>query len=43
MAIEVRLGEKSLLEEALAMLKARMDTAHNENGERPAKKLKSRA
>ncbi|KAJ4326417.1 Ribosomal lysine N-methyltransferase 4 [Neodidymelliopsis sp. IMI 364377] len=43
MAIEVRLGEKSLLEEALAMLKARMDTARDENGERPAKKLKSQA
>ncbi|KAF1354527.1 SET domain-containing protein RMS1 [Lizonia empirigonia] len=43
MAIEVRLGEKVLLEEALTMLKARMAVASNESEERPAKKVKSRA
>lgn len=43
MAIEVRLGEKVLLEEAIAMLKAREDAGANEVEERPAKKIKSRA
>ncbi|KAJ4984821.1 SET domain-containing protein [Stagonosporopsis vannaccii] len=40
MAIEVRLGEKVLLEEALAMLKARTEAATYESEERPAKKTK---
>ena len=43
MAIEVRLGEKLLLEEALAMLRARQDDAPMEGADRPAKKLKSSA
>jgi SET domain-containing protein 6 len=43
MAIEVRLGEKLLLEEALAMLRARQDDAPTEGAGRPAKKLKSSA
>lgn len=43
MAVEVRLGEKLLLEEALTMLKARMAVGLNESEERPAKKVKSRA
>jgi SET domain-containing protein 6 len=43
MAIEVRLGEKILLEEALTMLKARKDAGPNEGEERPAKKVKSKA
>lgn len=43
MAVEVRLGEKVLLEEALTMLKARMTVGLNETEERPAKKVKSRA
>lgn len=43
MAIEVRLGEKILLEEALTMLKARDNTGASESEERPAKKIKSKA
>ncbi|KAF2621291.1 SET domain-containing protein RMS1 [Macroventuria anomochaeta] len=43
MAIEVRWGEKVLLEEAIAMLKARTDAANTESDERPAKKIKSQA
>ena len=43
MAIEVRLGEKLLLEEALAMLRARQDDASMGGADRPAKKLKSSA
>jgi N-lysine methyltransferase SETD6 len=43
MAVEVRLGEKVLLEEALAMLAKRGETATKENDERPAKRIKSRA
>lgn len=43
MAIEVRLGEKILLEEALTMLKVRSDAGANEGEERPAKKIKSKA
>lgn len=43
MAIEVRLGEKLVIEEALAMLKARIDAATSESEERPAKKTKSKA
>lgn len=41
MAIEVRLGEKVLLEEALAMFKSRNDVVANESEERPTKKIKS--
>ena len=40
MAIQVRLGEKTLLEEALAMLKARTTESTNEHAERPAKKAR---
>jgi SET domain-containing protein 6 len=43
MAIEVRLGEKLLLEESLAMMKERADAVSKESEERPAKKHKSRA
>lgn len=43
MAIEVRLGEKILLKEAITMLKAREDAGANEGEERPAKKIKSKA
>ena len=43
MAIEVRLGEKILLEEALTMLKTRDDAGANEGEERPSKKIKSKA
>lgn len=43
MAIEVRLGEKVLLEEALAMLSSRNDAVANEGEERPTKKIKSKA
>lgn len=44
MAVEVRLGEKILLEEALAMLKAHIDATSLEKTEgRPAKKVKSHA
>lgn len=40
MSIQVRLGEKTLLEEALSMLKARTEGADNENVERPTKKIR---
>jgi|SRR5690242_4872612 len=40
MAIDVRLGEKVLLEEGLTMLKAQTEAATNESEERPAKKTK---
>ena len=43
MAIEDRLGEKVLLEEALATLKARTEAAIHETEDRPAKKTKSQA
>lgn len=43
MAIEMRLGEKILLEEALTMLKARNDAGTEEGEQRPAKKMKSKA
>ncbi|KAF1923363.1 SET domain-containing protein RMS1 [Didymella exigua CBS 183.55] len=43
MAVEVRLGEKVLLEEALTMLRARSAAVANEDEERPAKKMKSKA
>lgn len=42
MAVEVRLGEKVLLKEALEMLKERTHVASNEDEERPAKKVKRR-
>jgi SET domain-containing protein 6 len=40
MAIQVRLGEKALLEEALAMLKGRTTDLPNEHAERPTKKAR---
>lgn len=40
MAIQVRLGEKALLEEALAMLKGRTTDSPNEHAERPTKKAR---
>ena len=40
MAIQVRLGEKALLEEALAMLQARTTDSTNEHAERPTKKAR---
>ncbi|KAJ8112560.1 hypothetical protein OPT61_g5096 [Boeremia exigua] len=40
MAIEVRLGEKVLLEEALAMVMARAEAVDKESEERPSKKMK---
>ncbi|KAJ4356962.1 Ribosomal lysine N-methyltransferase 4 [Ascochyta clinopodiicola] len=43
MAVEVRLGEKVLLEEALAVVKRRGEAATQESEERPAKRAKSRA
>lgn len=43
MAIEIRLGEKVLLEEALAMLRARAEVDVPESEQRPVKKLKNRA
>lgn len=43
MAIEVRLGEKLLIEEALFMLQKRGETVSGENEERAVKRLKSRA
>jgi len=43
MAIEVRLGEKVLLEEALTMLKTRDDAGADKGEERPSKKIKSKA
>lgn len=43
MAIEVRLGEKVLLEEALAMLRARMEVPSVGSDRRPTKKQKSSA
>lgn len=43
MAIEVRLGEKILLEEAITMLKIRDDAGADEGEVRPAKKIKSKA
>lgn len=42
MAVEVRLGEKLLLEESLTMMKERAGAVSKEDGQRPAKKLKSR-
>lgn len=42
MAVEVRLGEKVLLEEAIAMVKAREGGAGGEDGgERPVKKMRT--
>jgi SET domain-containing protein 6 len=40
MAIQVRLGEKALLEEALAMLKGRTTDSPTEHAERPTKKAR---
>lgn len=40
MAIQVRLGEKALLEEVLAMLKGRTTDSPNEHAERPTKKAR---
>lgn len=43
MAVEVRLGEKILIEEALDMLRARNDPVASEGEDRPAKKRKNKA
>ncbi|KAF9699224.1 hypothetical protein EKO04_003322 [Ascochyta lentis] len=43
MAVEVRLGEKLLLEESLAMLRKRGAAVGKEDEGRPAKRMKSRA